>query len=741
MVEPADENDKLVKEMFCDLLSSTNGCFDEDRKEIIISAFNLAKDAHMGTFRKSGEPYIIHPVAVATIVCKEIGLGSKSIIAALLHDVVEDTEITIDEIEEKFGSTIAFLVDGLTKLSGVFEQDKSVQTENFKHLLLTLKKDIRIILIKIADRLHNMRTLDSMPYKKQLKISAETLYLFAPLAQRLGLFDIKNELEKLSFSFRHPEIYNEISDKLKIAYSTHENEIRNFVSSIESQLQNAGFDFEVKHILRPVYSIWKRMKDLGLAFEDIHDFFTVRVVFDNTSKGLSDKHQCWNVYSLITDLYNPRPERIRDWISNPKANGYKALHLTVMSPEGRWIEVQIMTTVMHEIADRGFAVYLKRQGLKGQEVVVNSWLEEIRDQLDNNKEALEFVEEFKYSLFSSEIVVFTHKGHIKKLPKNATVLDFAYDIHTQLGDHCIGAKINHRAFPRNHILHSGDQVEIITLDTQLPEPSWQEFVVTAKAKSRITDALKRQRKDFILAGKEIYEQTILSSKSIVGAKEIREILNHYRLVKMDDLLFALGVGKIIKDDLLRTFKRKSPGTLMRYWKISFGTSGKSAKISEGKLDKDPVIKDKMKPFYIREEDNYNNITFGTCCNPIPGDDVLGFYIEGKPVVIHKKDCAEASKLMTSHGDSIIETKWTEHHKNSFPARIELKGVDSLGLVSKVTKVISDKLNVNIQAIRFNSNHGIFDGDVTVFVQNTTDLNNLILDLGKIKGIDSVQRTV
>ena len=741
MVKSQHDNERLVKELFNNLVAESPGSYDVEKKSLIDSAFKLAYDAHKGDFRKSGEPYIIHPIAVATIVCKEIGLGTKSIVASLLHDVVEDTPVTVDDLDKIFGNKISAMVDGLTKLADVFEQDKSIQAENFKRLLLTLTEDIRVILIKIADRLHNMRTLDSMPYRKQLKISAETLYLFAPIAQRLGLFEIKTELEDLSFKFRHPDIYKDISENLEKALNNQKNQIESFVSSIEDQLHREGFEYKVKYVLRSVYSIWKRMQDLNLKFEDIHDFYTVLIVVNNSSESLSDKHICWNVYSKITDIYNPRPERIRDWISNPKANGYKGLHLTVMSPEGKWVEVQIRTRDMHEIAEKGFAAYWKKQGRKGQEKVVNSWLVQIKEQLDNNKEALEFVEEFKYSLFSSEIVVFTHKGDIKKLPKNSSVLDFAYDIHTQIGDRCIGAKINHKSFPRNHILHSGDQVEIITSETQRPEPEWQDLVVTAKAKSRINDALKRQRKEYLSVGKSLFEEVVISTKSNIQTKEIKEILQHFKVFKIDDLYFSIGVGRIKEDELIRTVKRKSPGTLMRYWQISFGSSPKPIK-EEQIGDKDStIVRDKKQPFYIREEDNLKNLTFATCCNPIPGDDVIGFYNEGKPIVIHKKDCLEASKMMTNFGDSLIETRWSEHKRSSFSAKIELKGVDSMGLVSKVTKVISEKLSVNIQSIRFNSNQGIFDGEVTIFVQNTTDLNNLIFDIVKIKGIESVQRIV
>jgi GTP diphosphokinase / guanosine-3',5'-bis(diphosphate) 3'-diphosphatase len=700
----------------------------------IKKAFEFAYDAHKGESRKSGEPYIIHPVEVATIVSKEIGLGTKSITAALLHDVVEDTHFEVKDIDEQFGTTVARMVDGLTKLSGVLKEDASTQAENFKKLILTLNSDIRVILIKIADRLHNMRTLDSLPSRKQFKIAAETLYLFSPLSHRLGLYSIKSELEDLSFKFRYPEIYTEISKKLDDAKRRLEQSIEETIRPIREKLDSRLLKYEIKGIIKTVPSIYEKINKSGMSFEELHDLFAIRIVFEPVSEQ-NDKNECWHIYSMVTDIYNPKPERIRDWISNPKANGYQALHLTVMGPDARWVEVQIRTRNMDEIAERGYVAYWKQKGLKSHETVVNQWIKQVKVELDQDqdKDALEFVEEFKLNLFSSEIMVFTHKGHPRKLPENSTILDFAYDIHSDLGDKCIGAKVNHKLVSRDYTLHSGDQVEVLTADSQFPKPDWIDIVVTARAKSRIKSSFKKQRKELIQLGKDLYEELVKQHKLGVDAKEFKELRQHLALFHKDDFYFALGGKTVQVESILEYLKRKGRRRLMRYWQIQFRSGNKEDKV------KSVEVQDKKVPFVIDQQDTLPNYTIANCCKPIPGDDVIGFEEGNAPVKIHKRDCPLATEQMTSKGDKLMEARWKTHQMMSFLANVKLKGIDSVGLVNRVTRVISDELSVNMQTIIFTSNHGIFEGGISIYVHNTEDLNNLILKLMKLKGIESVQR--
>ncbi|MCF8371461.1 MAG: RelA/SpoT family protein [Bacteroidales bacterium] len=737
-METIIENEKIdVDKLFQELLSDSTEHNESDKLKLISDAFELAYNAHNGVLRKSGEPYIIHPLAVATIVSSEIGLGTKSIVAAILHDVVEDTEYTLEDIKNQFGETIASLVDGLTKLSGVLAQDNSMQAENFKKLLLTLGDDIRVILIKIADRLHNMRTLSSMPPNKQYKIASETMYLFAPLAHRLGLYEIKTELEELSFEFRHPEIYNEIKEKLDVARVGIERLFLSFVDPIRKSLDNLHLEYEIQTVIKSVYSIWRKMQDSSMAFDEIDDLFSIRIVF-TPDKELSSKNQCWNIYSIITDNYSPKPERIRDWISNPKGNGYQALHLTVMGPEGRWVEIQIRTREMHEIAEHGFASYWRRQGQKSSDSVIKNWLTTVQNELDKDQDALEFVEDFRSNLFSYEIMVFTPKGHLLKLPEDSTVIDFAYEVHSQIGDNCIGAKVNYKLVPRNHVLNSGDRVEIITLETQKPEPEWLDFAITAKAKSKIKEALRKQRKEYISSGKQGYENILQQNKIEIDPKGIKEVMTSYSARNHDDFFFAIGVGLIVKDDLIKVLRRRNRGLLKRYWQIQFRPNNQKNK--EIKLIDGPKTAkgNSKEPFHIDDKSkaSYN---LANCCNPIPGDDVIAFAHKGKPVVIHKKDCSNATDLMTLYGDKLIDAKWTVREKVSFLTKIRLKGADKMGMLNQVTRVISEQLNVNMKSLQFDSNNGIFEGTISIYVHNTENLNNLILNLMKIKGIDSVYR--
>ncbi len=721
----------IVLDKFNDLFEPYNGQ-NTVQANTVKKAFLFAYEAHIGVKRKSGEPYILHPIEVAIIVAQEIGLGTKSIIAALLHDVVEDTDYTVEDIEKLFGHTVARMVDGLTKLSGVLRDDESLQAENFKKLILTLTSDIRVVLIKIADRLHNMRTLNSMPPRKQFKIAAETLFLFAPMTHRLGLYSIKTELEELSFKFRYPEIYNDISEKIRNSKSQIEKSIAKIIEPIKEKLDKRMLRYDIKGIIKAVPSIYAKIQETGMAFEELHDVFFIRIVFEPVSE-LNDKNECWHIYSLVTDIYNPRPEHIRDWISTPKANGYQALHLTVMGPGAKWVEFQIRTQNMDEIAEKGYVAYWKQKGLRSHETAVNSWISQVRSELDQEKGAMEFVEEFKLNLFSSEIVVFTHRGHPRKLPENSTVLDFAYDIHSDLGNKCIGAKVNHKLESRDHVLSSGDQIEILTADSQVPQPEWINIVATARAKSRIKNAFKKQRKEFITKGKELFDSLTKKNKVGVDAKEFKELTKHFSIFNKEDFYFALGADKLAQESVLDFLKRKGRRRLMRYWQIQFRSTPKEAK---------PIavdVENKKIPFVLDHKDNTPNYSIAGCCNPIPGDDVIGFITVNAPVEIHKRGCPIATEKMTSHGDKLLEAKWKTHQMMSFLANIKLKGIDSLGVVNKVTRVISEELSVNMQSITFKSNQGIFEGGISIYVHNTENLNNLILKLMKIKGVEAVER--
>lgn len=737
-VETTLENEKIdVDKLFQELLSDCVDQTESDKLKLISDAFELAHNAHTGTLRKSGEPYIIHPLAVATIVSNEIGLGTKSIVAAILHDVVEDTDYSLEDISQQFGETIASLVDGLTKLSGILAQEKSMQAANFKKLMLTLGDDIRVILIKIADRLHNMRTLGSMPLNKQYKIAAETMYLFAPLAHRLGLYQIKTELEELSFEFRHPELFKGIRAQLDEAIEGIENLFENFVGPIKKSLDNLHIDYDIHTTIKSVYSIWKKMQDSGMTFDEIDDIFSIQIVFTPNAES-SSKNQCWNIYSIITDHYSPKPERIRDWISNPKANGYQALHLTVMGNEGRWVEIQIRTLEMHEIAEKGFAAYWRGKGKKLSESVIKSWLKKVQSELDKEQDAVEFFEDFRSNLFSYEIMVFTPKGQLRKLPEGSTVLDFAYEVHTQIGDNCIGAKVNYKLVPRNHVLKSGDRIEIITLDTQKPEPDWLEFAITAKAKTKIKEALRKQRKEFIALGKKMHKDILQDNKFEIEPKEMKEVMANYNARNQDDYFFAIGVGMIAHNDLVKVLRRRNRGLLMRYWQIQFRPNNqklKDANVVKGK--KRPKTNSK-EPFYI-DDDSKTSYTLAHCCNPIPGDDVIAFAHAGKPVLIHKKDCSNATDLMTLYGDELIDAQWTLRKKISFLTKIKLKGADKMGMLNHVTQIISEQLNVNIKSLQFDTNNGIFEGTIYIYVHNTENLSNLISNLMKIKGMDTVKR--
>jgi len=735
--DPESEK-KWIYQLFDDLINACPRCMEtEDRKQIT-RAFEFAFEAHKGVRRKSNEPYIIHPIAVARVAAMEIGLGPTAVISALLHDVVEDTDYSLEDIENIFGEKIARIVDGLTKLSGVFEQDTSMQAENFKKLLLTLSDDVRVILIKLADRLHNMRTLESLSPNKQLKMSGETLYIFAPLAHRLGLYNIKTELEDLSFKFGNPKMYAEIGDKIIMGKNSLEEEIENFIKPVKSLLEEQHIDFHISGRHKSIYSIWNKMQQKNVPFEEIYDLFAIRIVFDPKPE-LSEKNQCWDIYSIITDIYRPKPDRIRDWLSIPKVNGYEALHLTVMGPEGKWVEVQIRSTRMNEIAERGYAAHWEYKGNFSKEVGVEGWLKRIRELLQNpGSNALEFLDDFRMNLFASEIIVFTPKGEMKVLPQSASVLDFAYEIHTKVGDRCIGAKVNHNLVDINYLLKSGDQVEIITSEKQKPMTRWLDSVITSKAKSSIKDALKTERKELIKKGQEILDIKVKELNQRIDSRIFKKIMDNFKLSKKDDLYYKIASNVIKLDNLDKIIRKKSRNKFIRYWKLQiFGTGSRKQKQVSPEDQQASVSKiNRNVPFILDDETGFE---LARCCKPIPGDDIIGFLKNESIVQIHKSNCPLATRLMSSHGDTIIKTKWTTHKIMSFLAKIRIEGIDRLGTVNDITKVITEELNVNMRSINIESHSGIFEGTIDVYVHDKEALENLIKKLTRVQGLETARR--
>ncbi len=727
------EYDTLVKDLF--------RCNKSGDKELIDKAFKIANDAHWNMRRKSGEPYIIHPISVAKIVNQEIGLGAKSIAVALLHDVVEDTEYTLENVERDFGPKIASLIDGLTKISGTYnkENSSSLQAENFRKMLLTLSDDLRVILIKIADRLHNMRTLDSMPEHKKMKIAGETIFLYAPLAHRLGLYAIKSEMEDLSFKFRQPQIYDEIAAKLKHSEKKYFALINKFSLPIIEKLEKSGLKFDISGRPKSIFSIWNKMQAKSVPFEEIYDVLAVRIVFE-AIEGVPEKTQCWNIYSIITDSYLPKPDRMRDWVSRPKPNGYEALHVTVMGPDGKWVEVQIRSKRMDEIAERGYAAHWKYKGDESPESELDKWIKKIRIMLENpHEDPIEFLDEFKMNLFSSEIMVFTPKGLLVSLPKGASALDFAYEIHTKVGDKAIGAKINYKLNPINAILMSGDQVEIITSDIAKPEREWLAFVRTSKAKDAIKNALKNETKDSSQKGLEILENKLKELGIASSNETLKKLMASFEVTNKEDFLAALGLARIKLDNIKKILKSTPSKNVIKYWELKLIGSRKEKTESSTDTSKDKI--DKSVPFLLKENiDNAEqSYQIAKCCNPIPGDEVTGYISPEGSIVIHKPKCPVAIRIMSNEGNRIIAVKWAIHKLVSFLARISMTGIDRIGLVNDITKIISSELKVNMTNINISVKNGIFEGTIDLYVHHTKDLNNLILKISNINGIENVKR--
>ena len=734
-----EEEKLLIQSHFEDLLNSCTRCSSPEDRELVLKAFNLANEAHKGVRRKSGEPYILHPIAVAKIVSSEIGLGAKAVACALMHDVVEDTDYTIDDIERIFGKKIASIIDGLTKITDVFDANSTIQAENFRKILLTLADDIRVILIKLADRLHNMRTLESLPVTKQMKIASETIYLYAPLAHRLGLYAIKTELEDLSLKYRYPQIYEEIQAKIADNEKRRVHLINQFTLPIIQKLEENNIDFEINGRPKSVYSIWKKMQTKNVSFEEIYDLLAVRIVF-NPYPHIPEKTQCWHIYSLITDIYRPKPDRLRDWVSTPKANGYEALHCTVMGPNGKWVEVQIRSRRMDEIAERGFAAHWKYKEMdtSTQENELDKWIRRVREMLENPQEnTLEFLDEFKLNLFTSEIIVFTPKGETRSLPKGATAVDFAYEIHTEIGNKAIGAKVNHKLVPLSYKLSSGDQVEIITAASQ--KPTWEllDFATTAKAKAAIKNALKGEVKNRIEKGQQLLEAKLLEMGIQPSSRVLKKILPVYEVSSKDELYTKIGSGLVNLNNLKKIFKKNTQNKWIKYWKLQIGLGSKKLKADE----ETSTRFDLRKPIILGENVDSENPTYmvAKCCNPIPGDEVIGYLSPDDIVVIHKATCAEAVRLMSQHGDRIVAAKWTTQMALSFLVRIEVNGMDRIGMISELTRVISQELMVNIRKFHIESHDGIFEGYIDLYVHDVTHLNNLIMNIMKVKGMENVKR--
>ena len=738
MTELNQEEIKVIEERFEDLLNYYKSVNPAGNLSIVKKAFQFSFQAHAGMRRRSGEPYIIHPLAVATIVAKEIGLGATSISASLLHDVVEDTDHTVKEIEEMFSPKIASIVDGLTKISGAttFKSD-SIQAENFRKLLLTMSEDIRVVLIKIADRLHNMRTLESMPAHKQYKIAAETLFVYAPLSHRLGLFNIKSELEDLAFKYEHPSLYAELSGKISHTASERDEMFRRFIKPIEEKLRLLDFRFEIKMRMKSIYSIWKKMQIKNVPFEEVFDIMATRVVFEPKTY-LDEKVQCWNIYSAITSIYRPKPDRIRDWISVPKANGYEALHLTVMSPDGKWIEVQIRSQRMDEVAEKGYAAHWKyKNGEENTESELEKWLKTIRELLEApDSNAIEFLNDFKLNLFSHEIMVFTPKGDMKIMPQGSTALDFAFEIHTDIGFRCIGAKVNHDLVPLSYVLKSGDQVEILTSSKQQPKEEWINFVTTARAKAKIKGIFKGERRKMNRKGEKILEDELNKIKLSTNTRIIQKLLTYYKAENREDLMTGIGRGEIVLTDLPTVLKEKVPNKIVKYWKLQFGRSSKPKEEEKAKSD---VVPGKRASLNLSDDKSDMDYTVADCCNPIPGDDVIGYIDEDNRLFLHKRQCETALKLMTNYGNQIVNANWVSHKLHSFLSIIKINGIDRIGMLSQISKIISDDQAVNMRTVHFETHDGVFEGIIHLYVHSVEDVNNLIVKLMKIKGITMVQR--
>jgi len=726
-----EEENKEIANRYKDLLKGTYKVLSKDDKELIRKAFEIAVDAHSKQRRKTGEPYIYHPIAVAKIVAMEIGLGATSIAAALLHDVVEDTDYTLNDMEQLFGETIARIVNGLTKISRLNkEQDASIQAENFRKMLLTLHDDVRVILIKIADRLHNMQTMDAMPGYKQVKIASETLYIYAPLAHRLGLYNIKTELEDLGLKYTEPEVFKSIVAKIKESKEEQQEYLKRFENSLKSGLDKEHFSYEIKGRFKSIFSIRKKMQKQNVTFEEVFDKYAIRIIFKPITKD--EKHDAWKIYSLVTDNFRPNPARLRDWISQPKSTGYEALHITVVGPDAQWVEVQIRSERMNEIAEKGYAAHFKYKQGSENESGLDVWLNRLKETLENQSiNAVDFVEDFKLNLYAKEIYVFTPKGDLKSLPKDASALDFAFSIHTDVGLKCRGAKVNGKLVPLSYKLKSGDQIEVITSATNKPNSRWLDFVITARAKTKIRAALKDEEKGIAEEGKAILARKLRHLKIPFSEKTINELANYFKLRTSFDLFYRIGNGAI-DNTQLKGFVTQRNSKILNFFKTKLRRNTVSAENQE-------EITTKYDALVFGKEEEKLNYTQSKCCTPIPGDQVFGFLTINEGIKIHKKNCPNAISLQSNYAYRIMQAKWIDSTKQDFKVVLHISGVDTSGIVNEVTKIISSNVGVFIHSINISGDEGVFDGKIALSVKNSAQLKKLMNRIEKVDGVKKLER--
>lgn len=727
-----EEENKEIAKQYKELLKISYRTLSAADKKLIRSAFDVAVDAHKEQRRKSGEAYIFHPIAVAKIVASEIGLDATSIAAALLHDVVEDTEYTLVDIEQMFGETVARIVDGLTKIAAIeYEGDVSLQAENFRKMLLTLNEDIRVIIIKIADRLHNMQTMGSMPAHKQVKIASETLYIYAPLAHRIGLYNIKTELEDLGLKYTEPEVYNDILDRMNESKEEQDAYIEDFAAVIKASLDAEKLKYEIKGRPKSIFSIRRKMLAQNVTFDEVYDKFAVRIIYKCDLDN--EKFLAWKIYSIVTDHFRPNPMRLRDWISSPKSTGYEALHITVMGPKGRWVEVQIRSERMNEIAEKGYAAHYKYKNDEKEDGGLDDWLNKLQDTLENAEvNAVDFVEEFKLNLYAKEIFVFSPKGDLYSLPKGATALDFGFHVHTEVGLHTRGAKVNGKLVPLSHPLKSGDQVEIITSEKTKPSANWMNYVTTGRARSKIKSSLKEEQKQIAAEGRVVLTRKLRSLKISLDEKTINQLVNYFKLKTSLDLFYRVGAG-IIDNQMLKDFAASRNNALVSFFKNRIRRPS-----SPEEIDREEITQKYDQLVFGKEEDKLD-YKMAQCCNPIPGDEVFGFVTVNEGIKVHKKNCPNALQLQSNYSYRIMPAKWIDSTQQDFKAVLNISGIDAMGLVNNVTRVVSSNHHIDMKSVHFDTDDGTFEGTITVVVKNTSILDNLIKNIKKINGIDKVTR--
>jgi GTP pyrophosphokinase len=731
--EVLERENKEIAQQYKELLKISYRTLTAEDKRLIRSAFDVAVDAHKEQRRKSGEAYIFHPIAVARIVASEIGLDAVSIASALLHDVVEDTEYTLADIEQMFGETVARIVDGLTKISNMpLDGDVSMQAENFRKMLLTLHEDIRVIIIKIADRLHNMQTMDSMPSHKQLKIASETLYIYAPLAHRLGLYNIKTELEDLGLKYTEPEVYYDILGKIKESKKEQDAYIQSFAKVIEDSLDAEKLDYEIKGRPKSIFSIRRKMLAQGVSFDEVYDKFAIRIIYRSDAEN--EKFLAWKIYSIVTDHFRPNPHRLRDWISSPKSTGYEALHITVMGPQGHWVEVQIRSERMHEIAEKGYAAHYKyKNEEKNQDAGLDEWLNKLQESLESAEtNAVDFVETFKLNLYAKEIFVFSPKGDLYSLPKGATALDFGFHVHTEVGLHTRGAKVNGKLVPLSHELQSGDQVEIMTSDKAKPSNNWLNYVTTGRARSKIKSSLKEEQKQIAAEGKVVLTRKLKSLKINLDEKTVNQLVNYFKLKTSLDLFYRVGAG-IIDNQMLKDFVASRNNALVSFFKNRIRRPSPTEDLNREELTV------KYDQLVFGKEEEKLEYKMANCCNPIPGDDVFGFLTVNDGIKIHKNNCPNALQLQSNYSYRIMPAKWIDSSQSDFTAILQITGIDQMGLVNDLTRVVSNNLHIDMKSVHFDTDDGTFNGRITVMVKNKRTLDNLIQNIKKINGIEKVSR--